>query len=101
MLMSQETMKETVAAIGVLLNQAGAAHGKYETEVLNGVYDQEWHIWYAQWAVEHGLNDLLAEAVDAERLSTILYSVNEQHKQTDRHQSWAEFTAERLAAMPA
>jgi YesN/AraC family two-component response regulator len=101
MLRSQEMMREKVAAIIALLDQAGAAHGKYETEVLNGVYDQEWHIWYAQWAVEHGLNTLLTKPIDAERLSTILYSVNEQHRQTDRRQSWAEFTAERLAVLPA
>ncbi len=92
--------KEKVTAIAALLHRAGTAHGKYETEELNGVYDQNWPIWYAQWVVEHGVNDLVEQPVSAERLSATLYAINEQHKRTDKHQSWAEFTAERLAAMP-
>ena len=82
-----------------LLTRTSSAHGEYEKNVLNGVYDTQWHIWYARWAVEHGLNDLVAQPMDAERWSAILYDLNEQHKQTDRHQSWAEYTAQQLAIM--
>jgi hypothetical protein len=79
-----------------LLHRTSAAHGEYETKVLDGVYDQEWYIWYAQWAVEHGLNELVAQPMNVQQWSQILYDLNEQHKQTDRHQSWAEFTAAQL-----
>lgn len=30
-----------------LLTGAAAAHGVYETEQLDGVYDEEWPAWYA------------------------------------------------------
>jgi hypothetical protein len=80
-----------------LLRRTSSAHGEYETTVLGGVYDQQWYIWYAKWAVEHGLNDLVAQPMDAERWSTILFELNQQHQQTDRKQSWAEYTAQQLA----
>jgi len=92
------TLIDKVSRITDLLSRAGHAHGEYETKVLNGVYDQDWPIWYARWAVEHGLNAFLAQPIDAERLSKLLYTLNEEHKLTNKRQSWAEFTAERLAA---
>ena len=30
-----------------LLTEAAAAHGVYEAEELDGVYDEEWPAWYA------------------------------------------------------
>jgi hypothetical protein len=32
-----------------LLREAEAAHGKYETEELGGVRDEEWADWYADF----------------------------------------------------
>jgi hypothetical protein len=32
-----------------LLREAEAAHGKYETEELGGVRDEEWAAWYAEF----------------------------------------------------
>jgi hypothetical protein len=32
-----------------LLREAEAAHGKYETEELGGVRDEEWAPWYADF----------------------------------------------------
>jgi hypothetical protein len=40
--------KEELAA---LLREAEAAHGKYETEELGGVRDEEWATWYAEFIV--------------------------------------------------
>ena len=91
-------LTDTISRIADLLSSAGQAHGEYESTVLNGVYDRDWPIWYARWAVEHGLNALVAQPTDAERLSKLLYTLNEEHKQTNQRQTWAEFTAERLAA---
>ena len=34
-----------------LLREAEAAHGKYETEELGGVRDEEWAAWYAEFIV--------------------------------------------------
>ncbi len=89
---------DTKAAITRLLNRAGSAHGAYEESELGGVYDQDWHVWYARWAVAHGFNDLVARPVDAGQLGRLLFDLNKQHQQTDRQQGWAAFTAEKLAA---
>ena len=89
--------QEKTLLIEELLKQTSAAHGEYETTVLNGVYDQEWAAWYARWAVEHGLNDLVKQPMDAEQWSQILTHLNEQHQQTDHQQTWAEFTAQQIA----
>jgi hypothetical protein len=35
-----------------LLREAEAAHGKYETEELGGVRDEEWAAWYAEFIVK-------------------------------------------------
>lgn len=90
--------ENNIPAIRDLLYRAGAAHGVYETNELNGVYDQDWHLWYASWALEHGLNDLLPQPTDAAALAARLFDLNEQHKQTDKRLNWEEFTAEKLAA---
>jgi hypothetical protein len=90
---------DRVSPIVQLLQRASAAHGEYETTVLNGVYDQEWPIWYAQWAVEQGLNNLVGSSMTAQEWSNVLFDLNEQHKLTDKSQSWAEFTAHHMVHM--
>jgi hypothetical protein len=35
-----------------LLREAEAAHGKYETEELGGVRDEEWASWYAEFILK-------------------------------------------------
>ncbi|GAB4514876.1 MAG: hypothetical protein OHK0046_17580 [Anaerolineae bacterium] len=76
-----------------LLRRTGAAHGVYETNELNGVYDEDWPAWYAAWALENGLNDLLGTGLEAEALASLLVEINNAHRQADTNQSWAQFTA--------
>jgi hypothetical protein len=79
-----------------LLQRAGAAHGVYEHEELNDVYDQEWAAWYANWVIEHGLNTLLNTAYDGAALGKLLRDLNEELKQGNSGEAWAAFTARRL-----
>ena len=53
-------------AIAALLTETETAHGVYETNVLGGVFDEEWPTWYAAYLLDHGLRDLLpgAESLD-------------------------------------
>ena len=67
---------ERVDQIDALLVQAGEAHGRYEETELNGVYDQEWPRWYAAYAVEHGIGDVLGHPVTTDRLAAFLASSN-------------------------
>lgn len=45
----EKTAEETTAGILTeALKRTAAAHGVYEEEVLNGVYDDDWPQWYAE-----------------------------------------------------
>jgi hypothetical protein len=82
-----------LANVTDLLYRTGAAHGQYETTELGGVYDQAWAAWYAGWAIEHGLNDLLGTGYAQEELGRLLTSINEEHKRQSDGLNWAQFTA--------
>ena len=94
--MADSTINELIH----LLQQAGAAHGEYETRVLNGVYDQQWAGWYAKWLVDNGINTLLGTSFEAEALGTLLYDLNEELKQSNTSENWAQYTAPRLLKLP-
>ncbi len=59
-------------AIDALLVRAEEAHGTYEAEQLNGVYDEAWPRWYAEYVGEHGLSDLLGREAAAPRVAAFL-----------------------------
>ena len=61
-----------IDAFKALLDQTEAAHGKYESTELNGVYDRDWPRWYATYAVEHGLGTTFGRDVSADRVAGFL-----------------------------
>jgi hypothetical protein len=83
--------------VSELLSRAGAAHHTYEQTVLQGAYDPEWPTWYAEYAIEHGLNELLPRAMSVPELSQFLIASNQGYEQGDKRQAWADFTAAGLA----
>jgi len=85
-------------AVSALLSEAEAAHGVYETTVLGGVYHEEWAEWYAAYAVEHGIGDLVGHAVTADELGGFLASSFEAFKAADPKptEPWAAWTARRV-----
>lgn len=94
-------MNNLETQITTLLRRAGSAHGVYESSVLKGVYDQDWAVWYADWALKNGLPELLgtrfmAEQFDVASFGKLLFEINEQHVREGHGLSWAEFTAQRL-----
>jgi len=92
-------MAPSTDAIARLLEQTEAAHGEYETAELSGVYDQDWPRWYAAYAVEHGLGDLLGHPVDAEPLAALLVErfAAFEHADPKPSDGWAAYLAERIA----
>jgi hypothetical protein len=48
-------MQSNTYQVESLLIQAEQAHGQYEQTTLNGIYDQDWAIWYANYAINQGL----------------------------------------------
>jgi hypothetical protein len=90
---------DRIDAIEVLLLQAEAAHGVYETTELNGAYDEAWDAWYADYAVGHGLGDLLGRPVASDELGRFLASTFAEFKTADPKptEPWAAYTARRIA----
>jgi hypothetical protein len=91
---------DRIAGLADLLGRTGQAHGAYEESVLGGVYDQEWAAWYAAWAVEHGIGELIGRPIGAEELARFLAATNAELERLDPRptESWAAWTARRIAA---
>ncbi len=90
---------DRINAITALLGETGAAHGVYEETVLRGVYHKEWAGWYAAYAVDHGIGQLIGHAVTADHLARFLASTNVDFEQTKPKptDTWAVYTARRVA----
>jgi hypothetical protein len=91
---------DSIDTVMALLVATSEAHGRYEESELGGVYDQEWAEWYAAYAVEHGLADLLGHPVTAERLGAFLAATFEEFKRIDPEPDggWAPYTSRRIVA---
>jgi hypothetical protein len=87
-------------AIAALLTETESAHGVYEASVLNGIYDQDWPQWYAQYAVEHGMGDAIGHPVSAEELATFLERAFAEFKGLEPApvDGWAAYVARKMAA---
>lgn len=86
-------------AIVDLLIEAERAHAEYEAAELGGTYDESWPQWYAAYAVEHGIGDLIGQEVGADALAGMLVSSWNafQAEEPDAAASWSAFAASRLA----
>ena len=97
-----ETMAEDpTEAIIALLGEAEEAHGAYERAELGGVYDEDWPRWYAMYAVDNGIGELVGQEVSAEDLARFLTSTNAEFQAaTDPKpaEPWADYTARRIVA---
>ena len=87
-------------AINELLVRAEKAHGAYEAEQLNGVYDEAWPRWYAEYVVEQGLSDLLGHEADAPRVAAFLEQAFADFERLDSKlaEQWSSYVARRMAA---
>jgi hypothetical protein len=90
---------DRIAALEELLAETEAAHGVYEKTELNGVYDEDWPRWYAEYAVDHGIGALLGRSITAVELARFLASSWEDFRQADPKPSepWTAYIARRLA----
>lgn len=92
-------MTDHADAIAALLVEAEQAHGVYEATELNGVYDREWPRWYASYAVDHGISDLLGRTVDVDRLAGHLAAGYEEFERTEpgSAEAWSAYLGRRIA----
>jgi hypothetical protein len=91
---------DRIEAVNALLLQAEAAHGAYEMTELNGVYDQEWPRWYAAYAVDHGIGELVGRDVTTDQLSQFLAGTfgDFQRAEPKPGEPWAAYIARRITA---
>lgn len=76
--------------------QTEQAHGQYEQTILNGIYDRDWAIWYANDAIDRGIEKVLTRAISGERLSQFLSQSYERYKAEQSQKTWAAYTAQKL-----
>jgi len=91
--------RERFDRITALLVETGNAHGRYEAAELGGVYDQHWPRWYAAYAVEHGIGDLVGHPVTTDELAAFLATSNVELEriEPELREPWATYTARRIA----
>lgn len=90
---------DTAEAITALLVRAEEAHGHYEALDLNGVYDEDWARWYAEFAIESGLAELVGHAAPLDRVTALLESAYADFDGADPKPtpSWADYVGRRMA----
>lgn len=88
-----DLMQEKLAK---LLSDAQNAHHDYETTELEGVFDEQWPQWYADFLMSNGFADLLAVEADMDQLASRLSEISQRHKAERIDESWADYTAHNL-----
>jgi hypothetical protein len=89
---------DRVSATAALLSETEAAHGEYEAAELGGVYDEAWPAWYAAYAVDHGIGDILGRDVEPDDLGAFLTRAYAEFEQADpKAASWQTYVARRIA----
>lgn len=91
---------DRIAAVNALLVETMEAHGAYEATELEGVYDQDWPIWYAGYAVDHGIGDLLGHELTIKQLAQFFARTNVDYERAEpgSREPWAAYTARRITA---
>jgi hypothetical protein len=88
---------DRISAVEALLSETEAAHGAYEAADLGGVYDQDWPAWYAAYAVDHGIGEVLGRDVTANDLAVTLARAYAEFEQTEpKAEPWQTFVARRI-----
>ena len=85
-------------AVRDLLLEAETAHGVYESIDLGGVRDQDWARWYGEFALEHGLEDVVGHRIPLDQIGPFLSKAYAEFEQRDPKPSegWANFVARRV-----
>lgn len=98
--MTTDMTTDHSAALETLLGETETAHGAYETTELNGVYDEQWPRWYAEYAVEHGIGAIVGHEVSPDDLTQLLTASWSELQATDPRpaEPWTTSMARRLAA---
>jgi hypothetical protein len=82
--------------VAELLAAAESAHGEYEARELQGVFDQRWAQWYADYLLHHGLGPALGTEVTLEQLARWLTESDAAYRREQPAEAWPAYYAQRL-----
>ena len=87
-------------AVAALLREAETAHVAYETNVLGGVFDEDWPAWYAAYLLDHGLVDRLpsGESLHVATLTAMLARLAADYEQGEQASPWPDVYARGIVA---
>ena len=87
-------------AVAALLREAETAHVAYETNVLGGVFDEDWPAWYAAYLLDDGLVDRLpsGESLDVATLTAMLARLAADYEQGEQASPWPDVYARGIVA---
>jgi hypothetical protein len=87
-------------AVAALLREAETAHVAYETNVLGGVFDEDWPAWYATYLLDHGLGARLpgGESLDVATLTAMLARLAADYEQGEQTSPWPDVYARGIVA---
>jgi hypothetical protein len=87
-------------AVAALLREAQTAHAAYETDVLGGVFDEDWPAWYAAYLLDHGLDDRLpgGESLDVATLTAMLARLAADYERGEQASPWPDVYARGIVA---
>jgi hypothetical protein len=87
-------------AVAALLRETATAHAAYETNVLGGVFDEDWPAWYAAYLLDHGLGDHLVggESLDVANLTAMLARLAADYQQGEQASPWPDVYAHGIVA---
>jgi hypothetical protein len=87
-------------AVAALLREAETAHIAYETNVLGGVFDEDWPAWYAAYGLDHGLGDHLpgGESLDVASLTAMLARLAADYERAEEASPWPDVYARGIVA---
>ena len=94
-----ETTQES--AIAALLRETEAAHGAYDTDILGGVFDEDWAAWYAKYLLDHRLGDHLpgTQCPDVETLTAMLTRFAADYEREENTGPWPDVYARGIISM--
>ena len=86
-----------VKKLSQLLEEAHTERAVYEKDVLQGVWDEQWPTWYADYLFAHGILDMgifdSQSREPQEGLALLLAEADRAHQRTSPQTNWPDFYA--------
>lgn len=89
---------DRIGAVRALLEATRQAHGAFEQTELQGVHDKKWAHWYAEYAVKHGMCNVVGHSLTTDQIERFFAESNGDFERVDPAEPWATYTARRITS---